>query len=1516
MFKLSGLLGFVILLSGVAASQAADRTWTGAAGDRNWFNAANWSPADSVPLAGESATLATGTIILSNSTPALNTVTLTNAVLVFTNWDTTLTAADVTVWNAGVISNPPPFTDSQMSNRVHIVCTNFILNKGGRIALQGCGYRGGSTITENGNGPGKGLISSTHFGGGAGHGGRGGNGSSGRRGTEYDSTNSPTSPGSGGGGGGPAGDGGGAVRIAAALDVTIEGTINADGSRVRYYGGSGSGGSIYITCRTFNGSSNGLLTANGANGPDVSGSGGGGGGGGGRIAVVYDPAFQSAAPRPLVRFSVAKGVRIDTRPGIMDGFIGSVYLPDTLLLSGTLPNFLNVRLFGVTNWAPDSLALTNRTIWFGEDGFRLTTTNGILCATNSELVFWKYCDLNCGGDLVLTNGGSLVVYGGLTSSAAVSWGARVSVTGALVVAPNSWVYPGSVPESDPSLVAPMVTNNAAGSPLFRAGRLVVAPGAGFNANGSGFSGGGAPITDNGFGPGRGTVTTYYGGGGGHGGRGANGSNGTGGSPYDRTNMPIQPGSGGGGPQGAAGGGVIRIEALGDVSLGGTLTANALSGLATTYSGGGGGGSIMLMCRGLGMATSAVLSAKGGNPGALTAGTGGAGGGGRIAVALGLDDATRQNLADGQAIAGLREFGGYSPRSALITATGGVGKTSVYNGTNGTVVFLTTNFTLRVTGTPQDIGLPAPQLYGTLPYAGADAWVTNSVASPVLAGSGLGWACLGWSLASAAGPEISSGATTNAVVQLTNNLVLTWAWTNLYQFNLVSSSVSNGSVNGSALNGWYTNGTTVAGIEAVASNGYDFSLWTGDVPAGHETDNPLSVDMTQPRSLAAVFISASGGTKTWSGNGAWESNTNWQPNGMPGVYDDVVLATGRVVFGNARRVSSLTISNGATLMFTNWAAMLTASGVTVRAGGRVTLAPAFTDSQMSNRVYFVCTNFLLESGAVIAADGLGFAGSVTASGEGNGPGKGRLAVDSSYYGGGAGHGGAGGAGMAGPGGAVNDSIPEPGQPGSGGAGSLAGSGGGAVRIEAVQRATIDGTIAANGMDPASYGGAGSGGAIFISCTELVGGGLLSANGGNSFFSAMGSGGGGGGGRVAVSYDVAAQANLPAQGLRFSTAPGACGVTALPGDAGSVWLPDTLFLSESMENFADVRIHGITNWTGDSLILSNRIVRFAESGFALSLSNGVDCGAGGGLVLPEQAVLQAGGGLSLTNGGFLTLYGGATGEATSACGALADFGGDASLAPGSWVYAVGNRTNPAAGVPLFRMRNLSIATNAGFSASGRGFAGGAERSESGYGPGAGLCVLNGYYGGGAGHGGAGGAGTAGAGGAAYGRTNAPVTAGSGGGGANAGAGGGALWIEAAGIVSLNGTISADAASGTGYGGGGGGGAIFLACARFRGDATASLLARGGNAGPSSQASAGGGGGGRIAVWSGAFDPADRAMLMADGTPRRVVLAGFHPAFAGIVSTTNGINPSFPARNGLPGTAVFVFAPPPAGAVIVLY
>jgi len=136
------LLAIAGVILGVSFAGAATRTWTGAA-DSDWHNAANWTPSDNWPQAGDSVAVSGGHVVLSNSTPLLSSFSIGNATLVFTNWGTTLSADSITVQSGGVLTLPGPFTNTMVSNNIVIECTNLTVDAGGSINGDGGGYAGG-----------------------------------------------------------------------------------------------------------------------------------------------------------------------------------------------------------------------------------------------------------------------------------------------------------------------------------------------------------------------------------------------------------------------------------------------------------------------------------------------------------------------------------------------------------------------------------------------------------------------------------------------------------------------------------------------------------------------------------------------------------------------------------------------------------------------------------------------------------------------------------------------------------------------------------------------------------------------------------------------------------------------------------------------------------------------------------------------------------------------------------------------------------------------------------------------------------------------------------------------------------------------------------------------------------------------------------------------------------------------------------------------------------------------------
>lgn len=174
-----------------------------------------------------------------------------------------------------------------------------------------------------------------------------------------------------------------------------------------------------------------------------------------------------------------------------------------------------------------------------------------------------------------------------------------------------------------------------------------------------------------------------------------------------------------------------------------------------------------------------------------------------------------------------------------------------------------------------------------------------------------------------------------------------------------------------------------------------------------------------------------------------------------------------------------------------------------------------------------TNFIDISAAIIDISGV-----VTADGKGysaqNGTGKATASPC------GAGHGGTGGCGGLGAG-TTYDSNTLPADLGSGG---WTTAGGGLIQLRGSSACAISGTITANGTNGGSGQGTGSGGSIYISCSDINGNGTIGANGGNT----SGTGGSGAGGRVATYYDTIGF-------LGFPTVTVTGGTGSFPGGAGT-------------------------------------------------------------------------------------------------------------------------------------------------------------------------------------------------------------------------------------------------------------------------------------------------------------------------------------------------------------------------------
>ena len=686
--------------------------WTGASGGR-WNDAANWSIGQ-VPDMNYDVVLTNSSVLVDAAIAPVHAITVgdgsTAATITITNDNSTLTANYFTIKDKGVVTCAGPFTNETQMSRVHIVCTNLEIFAGGKIDVTQKGWSGGiwtpehTVVSTHGFGPGGGGLAASSWAGysGAWHGGRGSSywALSKTDKVIYGDAAHPVTAGSGGempiSWGGEISrmrgwSGGGVVRIEAAKDVTVNGSILANG------GGGGTsnngssrdtaaaGGSVWITCRTISGAGNVSAEGGSMGDPrmpvtywrkqDTTDVRYGFPGGGGRIAIDYDPEAQTAADVDGLFVSAAAGEHcstfssLATRDNWEDAAeSGTLHFTDTALVKRLFGKGLSGRVVGLTGLSFDGdLDFTRGFFQPMEEGFTLSVAGNLtvtsktarlevggVCLTNlsSRPTVWGGRQLNLltvGGDFTVANGGSFAIRAAETN-ASMRWGAEVRVTGAMTVGANGYVYASS-------------DGLNLGAPRFLPGSLTVAQGGTLSADKRGGLGLHLDTARQTFGFPDGLHGYYgYGPGGGykpnaagHGGKGGRSSAvgsatyGNDNNVYDDEWFPVWPGSGGGcntpgtsaGNYGAGGtgGGIIHVTTPGAIVVNGTVSADG--GIDAYYHtsdwmsnfGAGSGGTVFLFGEIFTGGANAKITAKGGdglqrkNGNNVSA----TGGGGRIAI---------------------------------------------------------------------------------------------------------------------------------------------------------------------------------------------------------------------------------------------------------------------------------------------------------------------------------------------------------------------------------------------------------------------------------------------------------------------------------------------------------------------------------------------------------------------------------------------------------------------------------------------------------------------------------------------------------------------------------------------------------------------------------------------------------------------------------------------------------------------------------------------------------------------
>ncbi|HUJ79293.1 MAG TPA: LamG-like jellyroll fold domain-containing protein [Nitrospiria bacterium] len=576
-------------------------------------------------------------------------------------------------------------------------------------------------------------------------------------------------------------------------------------------------------------------------------------------------------------------------------------------------------------------------------------------------------------------------------------------------------------------------------------------------------------------------------------------------------------------------------------------------------------------------------------------------------------------------------------------------------------------------------------------------------------------------------------------------------------------------------------------------------------------------------------------------------------------------------------------------------------------------------------HIVATDFTIDPGGVVHANGLGCGSSQSfnvASGFGcadkgtgttAGYGEGADFSSSSGGGGGGGYGGAGGqggsptAGAGGPGGFVyGDNNLTTIMLGSGGGNNatysptaLGGAGGGAVEIDTTGTLTINGTISANGangaqgtgtpsLGPIYNGGGGSGGSVEMNVHNIAGQGQVQANGGNGGAADTVTdplfgdnyGGGGGGGRVLINIDFSGTNSFIGAVEALGGASGGNGTNHHPGLPGAV---------------GSVTVNGPAGACSFTFPSTSVISRDLTCAGDLTISNGATVVLNGDPAVTDPAAPSR---TLIVNGDV------------KVCDDTAN-PPDCTVTKGLGTKFVINSANTF--VRIIVGGNVTVGPGAVMSADGGGF--GATQ-----GPGAGVSTTTGNFsgGGGGGYGGTGGDRNLqpGGGGPAYGDPELSTAyPGSGGGNsldpvrgtALGGSGGGAVDLclgtfttgcAGSGVLTLNGTLSANGLQGnkntsSGYGGGGSGGGLKITAGTLTGNGL--LQANGGSGGAPYTGKflvgfGGGGAGGRIYVQTGSlsFPTAVDNLQSWGGLSNSSPLYQGFPGLAGSVLLVAGASP----------------------------
>jgi len=658
------------------------------------------------------------------------------------------------------------------------------------------------------------------------------------------------------------------------------------------------------------------------------------------------------------------------------------------------------------------------------------------------------------------------------------------------------------------------------------------------------------------GPSPGGIYSGYGAGGGYGGDGGDprypapaGDNGLGGAAYGSVFNPTQLGSGGGDALGGSGGGAITINATGTVSLLGGISVNG-GDSGHTRDGGGAGGTIKISA--VSLTGSGSLIANGGNSG----GDGGGGGGGRISA--NYTSTLSLPLANISASGGTGTYGNGEAGSVfvqnintgdaqiahdlILSPSDGVDADGTVRSdgqlnlndlsiSNSVTVTFKSEYTNDTDGSGIDINLTGNFEFG----AGSTIDASEQGYGP-LEGTGKG----------ASDGVIGSGAGHGGAA------VYAAAAPGGIEYDSAIIPSDLGSGGGTSLGG--TGGGIInitCGGTANISGAIDASAGDGSSSGnrgGGGSGGTVFINadiISDSSSTGTINVDGGDGESGGYGGGGAGGRVAFYYGAMTFDSNDISVDGGRDINGPYAEdgtvflfntvTSDVTVSNSMTFLATeglNSDGSIRSDGIyyfndlTVTNSSTLTMDGYYTNDTDGNGIVLYLSGDLdVDAGSNISANGQGYI-----SEEGQGPGQGSGALRS---GSGGSHGGLGGefAQSVAPT-AVYGTAGCPYLLGSGGgecwSSTDGGTGGGAIAINVIGDATVDGDITANGDDGtaglSTYGsGGGSGGSVYLKADNVSGAGNIAADGGAGGAAADG-GGGGGGGRISLIYITAS--TLPA------------------------------------------------------------------------------------------------------------------------------------------------------------------------------------------------------------------------------------------------------------------------------------------------------------------------------------------------------------------------------------------------------